>query len=500
MLKKSKIIILLVSFLGLSFLTKAEGYKITFSIPQIKDTVAYFGYYFADKKFAHDTVHFDSKGIGIVKGKKSLDGGIYLLIFPSMKNQYFEILIDKEQDFSLSTDTTDFLKNMKIKGSKELEDFYAYQRKMIDFHEKADTLNKIYKSIKDKKSDEANKVKDQLVAINDDVQNYWKKIADENPDALLGKLTKAMAEIIVPDTLKAPSYLANKDSALQVIKYVWAKNHYFDNIDLSDPRLLRTPVYYQKLNYFITKVVVQRPDSIIIEANKLIAKSESNKETFRYMVAYMLGYYERSHIMGMDKVFVNIAENYYLNGKADWADSSLLAKIKERVIKIEPNLIGNKAPDLIKMEKQDSSGFISLYQTKADYVILVFWDPDCGHCKKSMPIIKEINEKYKSKGVKVFAVNTKVERKDWDKFIEDKKLYDFINVFDRYNLSNFRNFYDIYSTPVIYLLDKDKKIIAKRIDAEQLDELLDYKINGVVKEKDDEKAKDKEIKKEDNKK
>jgi len=464
-------------FLSISFITKANGCKITFTIPQIKDTIAYFGYYFADKKFAHDTVHFNNNGVGTIKGKAPLDGGIYMLIFPSMNNKYFEILIDKDQTFSLSTDTSDFLKHMKVKGSNELIQFYNYQKKMMAFHEKSKELNKEYQKAKNKDTAKATTIQKELRNLNNEVQNYWKKISSENPTSLLAKLTKAMMEVKVPDTLKAPAYILNKDSALKVIRYVWAKDHFFDNIDLSDPRLLRTPVYYQKLNYFITKVVVQNPDSIIKEANKLIKLAEKDKETYRYMVAYMLGYYERSHIMGMDKVFVNIAENYYLSGKAEWADSTFLAKLRDRVVKIEPNLIGNKAPDLIRMTKQDSSGFISLYQTQADYVILIFWDPDCGHCKKEIPVIKDIYEKYKDNGVKVFAVSTKVERKDWDKFILDKDLYDFINVYDPYNFSNFRNFYDIYSTPVIYLLDKDKKIIAKRINAEQVEELLSERIN-----------------------
>jgi len=496
-MKKINILILIFALSSTSLLAKAGGYKISFTIPQIKDTIAYFGYYFADKKYAHDTVHFNSKGVGTISGKKSLDGGIYMLIFPTMKNKYFEILVDKDQTFSLTADTTDFLKTIKVKGSEELTQFYDYQQKMISFHDRAEKLNKAYREDR-KDTAKSSAIRKKLIGINEEVQNYWKGIASKNPKSLLGKLTKAMIEVKVPDTLKAPKYIANKDSALQTIKYDWAKDHFFDNIDLSDPRLLRTPIYYQKLNYFITKVVIQRPDSIIKEANKLIKLAGGNKETYRYMVAYMLGYYERSHIMGMDKVFVNIAENYYLNGKADWADSTFLAKIRDRVTKIEPNLIGNKAPDLIRMTKQDSSGFISLYQTKAEYIILVFWDPDCGHCKKAMPVIKDVYDTYKKNGVKVFAVNTQVKRKDWDKFILDKDLQNFINVYDPYNFSNFRNFYDIYSTPVIYLLDKDKKIIAKRIDAEQLGELLEQKINPEKFKKDQEK-KQKEEKESDEK-
>ena len=49
----------------------------------------------------------------------------------------------------------------------------------------------------------------------------------------------------------------------------------------------------------------------------------------------------------MDAVFVHLAKNYYLNGKAPWADKKLLGKIQELVDKTEPNLIGRIAPELI---------------------------------------------------------------------------------------------------------------------------------------------------------
>ncbi len=50
---------------------------------------------------------------------------------------------------------------------------------------------------------------------------------------------------------------------------------------------------------------------------------------------------------------------------------------------------------------------------------------------------------------------------------------EWLNVWDPYNTSNFRNNYDIYSTPVIYLLNKDRKIVAKRIGVDQIVQMMD---------------------------
>ena len=88
-----------------------------------------------------------------------------------------------------------------------------------------------------------------------------------------------------------------------------------------------------------------------------------------------------------------------------------------------------------------------------------------------MPVIRDVYEKYKDKGVKAYAVCTEVERDKWIAFM-DEYHFSWIDVADFDFRSPFREMYDISSTPKVFLLDKDKKIIAKQIGSEQLGELL----------------------------
>jgi thiol-disulfide isomerase/thioredoxin len=119
--------------------------------------------------------------------------------------------------------------------------------------------------------------------------------------------------------------------------------------------------------------------------------------------------------------------------------------------------------------------YFRLHELTSPVTLLVFWETDCGHCKKVIPRLNELyQEELIDKGVEVFAVYTQGDQPEWTKFIEEHGLYDFINVWDPYRHTGFREHYDIKSTPTIYVLGKDKKIIGKRIAVEDLPGFIDH--------------------------
>jgi len=106
---------------------------------------------------------------------------------------------------------------------------------------------------------------------------------------------------------------------------------------------------------------------------------------------------------------------------------------------------------------------------KHDGLILLFWDPTCGHCEIEIPKLKEIYEKEKdSLGIKIFTVCSDSSLVKWKEAIRKKQM-NWINVNGPRTLTgDFHEQYDIISTPVIYLLDEKKTIIAKHIGTEQI--------------------------------
>lgn len=461
-----KLLLLSVFITGAFFSKATSGYDIKVRIAGLKDTVCYLGNHFGEKQYVRDTVRVDDNGWAEFKGKEELPGGIYLVVMPN--KTYFEILVTKEeQKFSIETDTNDFVTNFVVKGSQENKLFNEHQRFIVGKTKESQALRARYDANKDNK-DSAKVLKDQISAVDKEVKDYRLKLMSDYPNSFMTKIFMAMRDPEVPEAPKD----AKGNPIDSLFGYHYYKAHYWDYVDFNDERLLRTPILQNKIKTYTTQLTPQIPDSIIVSVNLIIDKAEVNKEVFKYCVATLANTYETSNIMGFDKVFVNIAERYYLTDKAYWADDSLKKKIEERVNKIKPNILGTPAYNLVMPDT--GLQLHKLYDVKADYTVLVFWDPTCSHCKKELPLLSAYYDSVRTTGLKleVFAIGIESDIDLWKNYIKEHNLK-WINVSDLYNNTHFRNYYDIYSTPVIYLLDDQKRIIAKRLDTEKLRDFID---------------------------
>lgn len=450
----------------LALLTNMSGYSysIKVKVNGLKDSTCYLGHYFGQKQYTPvDTAKADAQGNILFSKKKTLKEGVYLIIIPGT---YFEVIIGPEQDIKIETDTSNLIYNMKTKGSQENEIFYGFQKVMVDKSKEAEKISNAQKTMKNQDSIKANK--DKLTAIQNYMKDYRNNLFKQYPNTLTVKLLKAAEEPEVPD-FKKP------DGTVDSLKsYVYYKNHYFDNYDFSDERMLRTPIFIPRIDKFMKEMTVQVPDSVIKSADFLIKKAEANKEIFKYCVSTITNTYETSNMMGMDAVFVHMADTYYLKGKCFWIDTTVERKIRERANILRPLLLGKVIPDTYCADT--SGNYLPLHTVKGKYVVLVFWDADCGHCQKEIPKLFGLyNDKLKAKGAVVYAATIERDNKSWTKFLRDKKLFapGWYNVRDQFNHTDFHQTFDVYSTPVIYLLDEKKKIIAKRIGVDQIPEFLE---------------------------
>lgn len=443
-----------------------NGYNIKITAKGLKEgSTCLLANYYGDKQYIKDSAKVNAKGEVVFKGTEKYPEGIYLFVPPNKK--YFDFVMDVEQNFSLETDTTDYIKFMKVKGSAENKFFYDYQTFMAGKQKQIEPLRDLYKATTKTNKDSTKLLIDKMSGIDKEVKDYKLSFIKDNPTTFVAKLFKAMEEIDVPE---APMLANGKKDTTFAYRYY--KAHFFDNIDFSDDRLLRTPIFHTKIKQYMDKLTAQIPDSINVSVDYLAAKAKANQEMFKYIIYWLTYNYESSNIMGMDAVFVHMVEKYYATKQAFWVDSTQLHKITTRAYTLKPLLLGKKAPAINML---DTTGkYVSLYDVKANYTVLIFWDHGCGHCKKEVPKLAELYKKLKEKGVEVYAIETEDKPEEWKKFIRENKL-NWINVHepDQYRRAVTKKIYDIYSTPVVYLLDENKIIKAKRIDTEQLGNFIE---------------------------
>ncbi|HRJ36000.1 MAG TPA: redoxin domain-containing protein [Flavobacteriales bacterium] len=477
-----KLLFLLALITTSGFSLKAQNPLLKFRINGIKDTTVHLAYYFGNKLYYSDTSRADKTGTVIFGKKKTYEPGVYAVVIPGTR--YFEIVLNNEP-VEMNTDTSDLNGKMVVVKSKENKLFYDYIQ-FINARRLESEPHREKMKTADSKSKEFEDAKAKLAQVDKKVKDHQAAMFKDNPTSLTAKIIRLSTDPEIPEPPK------NADGSLKdsLFAYKYAKAHYWDHLDFSDPRLVRCPFYHNRLESYFKNMIAQVPDTMIVEADRLISKMLDNKDMFKYTVHYLTYTFESSKQMCMDAAFVHLAFKYYKTGKAFWLEEDKVKKVIDRAEELAP-ILCNVAVHPLSMP-DTTMKWRRLYDVKAQFTILIFWDPECGHCKKEMPKFAEMYAKLKAQGVEIWAVSS--DRNDkWFKFIRDNKM-NFINVaipeevYSNQELAkewlgkgytdlkslNYRTAFDIYSTPKVFLLDKDKKILAKQIDADQIEKLIEF--------------------------
>jgi len=476
-----KILLILIALIqyNLSF---SQGHEINFKIKHLDDSVVYLARYYGDNKYIKDTIVVNGKESFSVKGTEELPCGIYLIV-REKRNAYFEFIVN-DQSFTVISDTTDFIKKTSFIDSPDNTQLYDYFKYAGKLSEKANSVQSELKRIaadstenaKKKHAKRKSELAGELLMINKDIAQYKEDFMVNNPTNPMSVVFGMQKEVVIPDSLKNDT-----SASAERNKYQYYLKHYWDHTDFKSTCVLRTPVFHYKLQRFFDKYVPQHFDSAIVYMDDLIQKTRVNDEIFKYVVNYVTFKWEsgKEKRMCWDKVFHHMATNYYMKGECTWTDSIQLAKIESRAKDLTYVLCGNN-PINLHMKYYPTPGLYDtsstlheLYKVKADYIIMWFWDSDCGHCKKQTPKLWDMYNKYKKQGlsIEVYAINVEQESKGYKEYLKENK-YTWINVQDTGNYSAFRKYYDIYSTPVAYILNKERKLIGKRLDPEAIDTFL----------------------------
>ena len=203
----------LVFFTGLlCSLTMAAqtGYEINITFKPFKNQYIYLGHYFGKSYPIIDSVKLDANSQGVFKGSKKLSGGIYLVGYPN-KAGFFEILVDKQQHFSVIADTATIAKGAKYVNSPDNDLFTEYQQQMSAFGKKINGLQAQLKAAATKA--DSTSITETLTAEDKKVNAYRENLIKEHPDALLSTLLICMREPELKGALKNPTTKADSTEA-----------------------------------------------------------------------------------------------------------------------------------------------------------------------------------------------------------------------------------------------------------------------------------------------
>ncbi len=453
----------------------SKGRNISITLTPLKNCKVYLGSYYGNGRALVDSTLLNDKSQGVFKGDTKLTGGIYFVVTPQLTIQ-FELLMDAQQQFSIVADTAQKDKAV-ISGSLDNDLFKTYSEFSVV---KGRTRDQLLTEFRHPKSGEDSiRLRNEIIKTEKEVRDYQTNITKKYPSSLLAALFNTMQRPMAP----AIPVVNGKADSLYPYRYV--KDHFWDDVSFNDNRLLRTPFFEPKLDDYFKTMVPQEPDSIINEIKYFLLSARTGKEIYAYLLTKFTNKYMNPEFMGQDKVFVYLFENFYAKGDTMLLNPASRKVITERAYSLMANQIGQAAPALNLIDTAGKT--LPLYNVNAAFTVVAFWDPNCSHCKEEIPKLDSMYKaKWKKYGVAVYSVNiVETEIPAWKRFLAEKSISrEWTQVYEtkeartvgeKAGVPNYRQLFDVYKTPTIYLLDKDKRIIAKQLSLEQFDDLIETK-------------------------
>ena len=459
---KSKIFIILLFAIAWSTNVLGDSLKISINAPQLKNSELALCAHFNGKVYKKDSLQLSNQGIGVFAQPEKLEEGLYLILINNAK--YFDVLLSDDQEFHIDIDTTDFVHKNKISGATQSEAFNEYVQFLSGKQQERMKLNEEGVALKAENKD-FSEILEKFELLNQDVKAFQTDFFARYENQWVSMYFKGIDPVTGP--YPSPKTREEADE-----EFYYLKDHFFDNIDLLDKRFWYTNYLHQKVEAYITKQVENIPDTMAIAASRLVAKTMADTTCYQLMLSRLTNLALQSNLMGMENVWAKLAEDYYMKGLANWSDSAFLSDIKSEYAKIRYNRIGMKARDIVLLDSLNRN--VNLHKLGSKFTLLCFYEPSCGHCKKEVPAFHELHKKYADKGLEVACVYNWADKKEWQDFVKEHKLYGthWHNLWDPNKTSKYWEYYNTVTMPSVYLLDENKEIVAKKFNETTLELIL----------------------------
>ena len=427
--------------------------KISLSESDVNGLVRIIGFY-SDQNFILDTFPIRG-GKCEYKKKEGLPQGLYYFMFPN--EAVLQVMLDQDQEMEIQLSLSDIVHTAKFSGSADNELMYEVYNYEETFNPKIQAVIEKIKVAKEGTS-EFNALRDERFALEKEKSIYIESIYKKNPSSLFASFKYGGQNPTVNPALSKEA---------QLMEY---RNHFWDNVNFSDRRLLRTPIVGNKLKRYMKELTPQNQDSIIKYAVQLTDKVVDKKEYLKVIANWIVLEYEpgKSSLMDAEAVFVNMVKRYFTPERAFWSDSTQISLLQKRAFEMEASLLNKKGPNVLSVGPDGTKH--ELYKMTADYVIVYMFNPDCEHCQEETP--KLIKYFHDNKGkVDVYGIAVDTDEDKWMNYIKKLNL-DWTNVYDPTNRTIYAKYF-VDHTPEIYVLNKERIIIGKNLKVEQIQTVID---------------------------
>src|SRR5450432_1257934 len=173
-----KLLLLSIIFIAAQLSAQTAGYSIVITMKPYRNQYVYLGYYYGKIKALADSCMLNGSSAGVFKGKVKLNGGIYFIVSPR-KEILFEVLLGKQQNFSIQADTVGLPSSVKFINSPENNLFQSYSKfAAVNGKTAAGYVSELATA---KNKADSNLLYEKVHSMNEKMLHYRDSIAAKNP-------------------------------------------------------------------------------------------------------------------------------------------------------------------------------------------------------------------------------------------------------------------------------------------------------------------------------
>lgn len=371
--------------------------------------------------------------------------GFYRLTFD--KNKWLDFVYDKDE-IEISTSSENIFDSLKIIKSESNKLYFTFIKLNKEYKIKSELLMLMLARYP-KDDDFYDVIKGKLINLQTEYFNFVNETSQVNPNSFVAKYIKSAQLAITDINLSAEKQL------------MYLKSHALDNVDFSNSDLMFSDAFTNKsieyLTYYrnpqLPKEMLEKEFSVAVDS--ILNKAKVNSFVYKQVTEYLVDGFKK---FGFDYVIDYIVDNYVI--KDDLClDSKLTTSIQRRMDQSKYLKIGSASPN-IKLPDQNGKQ-IELNKITANKTLVIFYASWCPHCNELLPKISELYNNTKDRNFEVVAVSIDTNKTDWMNFIT-RNNFKWINACDLKGWSSpAANDYYLYATPSLFVIDNQKKIIAK---------------------------------------